>query len=130
MAYGSEVKGDWARRLKELRKDLGMTETAVAFYLDMKERAYIRYEDGQNRMPAIMVLDLARVFKTDSGELLEYLGGQGPMPVRAAAAAGRESGGVETARRLRGEPVGYDGHDNVKAARPSAQTPDRALPPT
>lgn len=59
-----------AERLKELRKEKGVTQTQVADYLGLKLRAYQYYESGEHRPEYEKLMALADFFEVTTDYLL------------------------------------------------------------
>lgn len=59
-----------AERLKELRKEKGVTQTQIADYLGLKLRAYQYYESGEHRPEYEKLMALADFFEVTTDYLL------------------------------------------------------------
>ncbi len=57
-------------RLRDLREDNDLTQSAVAQYLDMKQPQYSRYERGLRDIPTDILIKLAKLYKTSSDYIL------------------------------------------------------------
>ncbi|WP_369284176.1 helix-turn-helix domain-containing protein [Oscillibacter sp. GMB15532] len=58
------------RRIRELREDRDLTQTAVAAYLNMHRSVYRRYESGEREIPVWAVLTLAELYRVSTDYLL------------------------------------------------------------
>lgn len=57
-------------RLKELRRDKGMTQEQIANILGCKREVYRRYESGERDAPIWVVLKLSRYYETTPNYIL------------------------------------------------------------
>ena len=57
-------------RLRDLREDNDLTQSAVAEYLDMKQPQYSRYERGLRDIPTDILIKLAKLYKTSTDYIL------------------------------------------------------------
>ena len=57
-------------RLRDLREDNDLTQSAVAEYLDMKQPQYSRYERGTRDIPTDILIKLAKLYKTSTDYIL------------------------------------------------------------
>lgn len=57
--------------LKSLRRESGLTATAVAYRLGMSESNYLRYESGANQLNVLQIGDFAWALEVDPRELFE-----------------------------------------------------------
>lgn len=60
------------RRIRDLREDRDLTQTAVARMLGMSQTGYSKYETGENDVPTAILIRLARYYHVS----IEYLLGQ------------------------------------------------------
>jgi len=58
-------------RLKDLREDSDITQTALASYLHIKQNTYSQYENGQRQIPLALLIQLAMLYDTS----LDYIVG-------------------------------------------------------
>ena len=58
-------------RLKDLREDSDLTQSALANYLHIKQNTYSQYENGQRQIPLDMLIALASYYETS----LDYIVG-------------------------------------------------------
>ncbi|MBP3591705.1 MAG: helix-turn-helix transcriptional regulator [Clostridia bacterium] len=65
-------------RLRDLRQDHDMTQTAVAKKLGMSQTGYSKYETGENDIPTEILIKLARLYNTS----IDYLLGETDEPKR------------------------------------------------
>lgn len=61
---------DFARRLKELRTEHGMTQQYLASLLNIKQQSYIRYEYGTGEPSLDTLIKLTKIFDVTSDYLL------------------------------------------------------------
>ena len=59
-------------RIRDLREDRDLTQTQVAQMLSMSQTGYSKYETGENDIPTIVLIKLARFYGTS----IDYLLGQ------------------------------------------------------
>lgn len=52
------------KRLRDLREDKNMNQTAVAGILNMSQTGYSKYETGENDIPTAILIKLARFYGT------------------------------------------------------------------
>lgn len=57
-------------RLRDLREDHDMNQTQVAKLLNMSQTGYSKYETGENDIPTIVLIKLARFYNTSIDYLL------------------------------------------------------------
>ena len=57
-------------RLRDLREDKDLTQTAVAAILKMSQTGYSKYETGENDVPTHVLLKLADFYDTSVDYLL------------------------------------------------------------
>ena len=57
-------------RLRDLREDRDLTQTAVAAILKMSQTGYSKYETGENDVPTHVLLKLADFYNTSVDYLL------------------------------------------------------------
>ena len=60
------------KRIRDLREDKDLNQTEVAKYLAMSQTGYSKYETGENDIPTIVLIKLARFYGTS----IDYLLGQ------------------------------------------------------
>jgi transcriptional regulator with XRE-family HTH domain len=60
------------RRIKDLREDNDLTQTRIANYLNISQRAYSHYERGDRDIPIDILIQLADFYKTS----IDYLVGR------------------------------------------------------
>lgn len=66
------------RRLRDLREDHDLTQTALAKYLEMSQTGYSKYETGENDVPTEILIKLANFY----GVSVDYILGQTDNPKR------------------------------------------------
>ena len=59
-------------RIRDLREDKDLTQTAVARMLGMSQTGYSKYETGENDVPTAILIRLARYYHVS----IDYLLGQ------------------------------------------------------
>lgn len=57
-------------RIKDLREDNNLTQSAVAQYLHIKQNTYSQYENGQRQLPLSCLIALAKFYKTSTDYIL------------------------------------------------------------
>ncbi len=58
-------------RLKELREENGLTQQAVADYLNVKQNTYSQYENEKRQLSIDMLIKLAFFYKVSADYILE-----------------------------------------------------------
>ena len=58
------------RRIRDLREDMSLTQTAIAKHLGMSQTGYSKYETGENDIPTDILIKLARFYNTSIDYLL------------------------------------------------------------
>lgn len=58
------------RRIRDLREDADMNQTQVAKMLGMSQTGYSKYETGENDIPTVILIRLARFYQTSIDYLL------------------------------------------------------------
>jgi len=66
------------RRIRDLREDHDLNQTAVAQMLGMSQTGYSKYETGENDVPTQVLIKLAAFYHTS----IDYLLGQTDNPAR------------------------------------------------
>lgn len=57
-------------RIRNLREDRDLNQTQVAKFLDMSQTGYSKYETGENDIPTVVLIKLARFYGTSVDYLL------------------------------------------------------------
>ena len=57
-------------RIRDLREDRDLNQTAVAKMLGMSQTGYSKYETGENDIPTAILIKLARYYNTSIDYLL------------------------------------------------------------
>ncbi len=57
-------------RIRDLREDKDLNQTAVAKMLGMSQTGYSKYETGENDIPTAILIKLARFYNTSIDYLL------------------------------------------------------------
>lgn len=57
-------------RIRDLREDADMNQTAVAKYLGMSQTGYSKYETGENDIPTAVLIKLAKLYNVSVDYLL------------------------------------------------------------
>ena len=65
-------------RIRDLREDHDLNQTQVAKMLGMSQTGYSKYETGENDVPTIILIKLARFYHTS----VDYLLGETDIPQR------------------------------------------------
>lgn len=58
------------RRIRDLREDRDLNQTAVAKMLGMSQTGYSKYETGENDIPTTILIKLAQFYETSVDYLL------------------------------------------------------------
>lgn len=58
-------------RIKELREENGLTQQAVADYLNVKQNTYSQYENGKRQLAVDVLIKLAKFYKVSTDYILE-----------------------------------------------------------
>ena len=67
-------------RLKDLREDADVTQSALAAYLHIKQNTYSQYENGQRQIPIEHLISLARYYNTSTDYILRLTDIKTPYP--------------------------------------------------
>lgn len=59
------------KRLRELREDHDMSQTALAKMIGMSQTGYSKYETGENDVPTAILIKLANIYNTSIDYILE-----------------------------------------------------------
>lgn len=59
------------RRIRDLREDMDMSQSAMAKMLGMSQTGYSKYETGENDIPTTILIKLAAFHNTSIDYLLE-----------------------------------------------------------
>ena len=57
--------------LKKIRKEKGYSQTDVAVKLEIPQQQYSRYENGINEIPVRYIIELSKLYKVSTDELLQ-----------------------------------------------------------
>jgi transcriptional regulator with XRE-family HTH domain len=66
------------KRIRDLREDADINQTEVAKMLGMSQTGYSKYETGENDIPTLLIIKLARFYNTS----IDYLLGETDSPER------------------------------------------------
>ena len=66
------------KRIRDLREDRDLNQTQVAKMLGMSQTGYSKYETGENDIPTMVLIKLARFYNTS----IDYMLGETDNPVR------------------------------------------------
>lgn len=66
------------RRIRDLREDRDLTQTAVAAHLNLQRSVYRRYESGEREIPVWAVIALAELYRVSTDYLLGRTDRPGP----------------------------------------------------
>lgn len=64
------MKNKFAQRMRELRKENGLTQNQVAKMMGLSESAIAKYEQGKNEPTLDFLIAIAKFFKTTTDDLL------------------------------------------------------------
>lgn len=67
-------------RIRDLRQDNDMNQTQVAKYLNMSQTGYSKYETGENDLPTVVLIKLAKLYNTSVDYLLGITNERNPYP--------------------------------------------------
>ena len=67
-------------RIRSLREDTDMTQTALAKLLDMSQTGYSKYETGENDIPTAVLIKLAEIHHTSVDYILGLTNKKEPYP--------------------------------------------------
>ena len=67
-------------RLRDLREDHDLTQTALSLYLHIRQNTYSQYENGQRQIPIDILIQLAKYYNTSIDYILELTDGIRPYP--------------------------------------------------
>ena len=67
-------------RLRDLREDHDMTQSAIAELLHIKQNTYSQYENGQRQIPLDLLIQLAAFYQTSTDYLLGVTDDSRPYP--------------------------------------------------
>ena len=67
-------------RLKDLREDADVTQSALAAYLHIKQNTYSQYENGQRQIPIEHLISLERYYLTSTDYILRLTDIKTPYP--------------------------------------------------
>lgn len=67
-------------RIRALREDMDLNQTAVAKMLGMSQTGYSKYETGENDIPTQVLIRLARFYHTSTDYLLGLTDCPDPYP--------------------------------------------------
>ena len=65
-------------RIRDLREDKDMTQIQIAKMLGMSQTGYSKYETGENDIPTVVLIKLARFYNIS----IDYLLGETDIPTR------------------------------------------------
>lgn len=67
-------------RLRDLREDHDLTQTALSFYLHIRQNTYSQYENGQRQIPIDILIKLSRYYNTSVDYILGLTDDVRPYP--------------------------------------------------
>ena len=67
-------------RLRDLREDHDLTQSAIAQFLHLKQNTYSQYENGHRQIPLDALIKLADYYHTSVDYLLELTDEMKPYP--------------------------------------------------
>jgi len=59
------------KRIRELRKESGKSQTETAKLLNMSQTGYSKYETGENDVPTVVLIKLAKLYSVSVDYILE-----------------------------------------------------------
>ena len=67
-------------RLRDLREDHDLTQTALADRLHIRQNTYSQYENGQRQLPVDVLIQLSKIYKTSTDYILGITDEPKPYP--------------------------------------------------
>lgn len=67
-------------RLRDLREDRDLTQSALAEYLHIRQNTYSQYENGHRQLPVDVLCRLAEFYKTSTDYILGLTDQSIPYP--------------------------------------------------
>ncbi|MDE6853246.1 MAG: helix-turn-helix domain-containing protein [Lachnospiraceae bacterium] len=67
-------------RIRNLREDRDLTQAELADYLNISQRAYSHYENGERAIPVEILIKLAIYYATSIDYLVNYTDVKKPYP--------------------------------------------------
>ncbi len=58
------------KRIRDLREDRDLNQTEIANFLGMSQTGYSKYETGENDIPTIVLIKLAKFYNTSTDYIL------------------------------------------------------------
>lgn len=68
------------KRLRDLREDQDMSQTALARIIGMSQTGYSKYETGENDIPTVILIKLAKYYNTSIDYILGLTDIKEPYP--------------------------------------------------
>lgn len=68
------------KRIRDLREDKDLTQTDIAKYLHISQRAYSRYENDERSIPIEVLVKLADFYNTSIDYLVDRTNEKHPYP--------------------------------------------------
>ena len=78
-------------RIRELRKEKRLTQTALSKKLDMSQTGYSKYETGENDIPSPILIQLAQLYNTSIDYILGQTDQREAYPRKVDLLSGRPS---------------------------------------
>lgn len=67
------------RRIRDLREDHDLTQSEIASYLNITQRTYSRYENGERGIPTEVLIKLADYYNTSIDYLVSRTNNSSPI---------------------------------------------------
>lgn len=67
-------------RIRDLREDSGLTQVKISQLLGMSQTGYSKYETGENDIPTLILIELAKLHNTSIDYLLGQTNVREPYP--------------------------------------------------
>ena len=67
-------------RLRDLREDHDLTQTALADRLHIRQNTYSQYENGQRQLPVEVLIQPSKIYKTSTDYILGITDEPKPYP--------------------------------------------------
>ena len=70
------------KRIRDLREDKDLNQTQIAKVLSMSQTGYSKYETGENDIPTVVLIKLAKFYNTSIDYLLNQTDNRSRYPER------------------------------------------------
>lgn len=76
------MKSIYGNRLKELREERQLKQSAIADVLSIKQNTYSQYENGQRQLPIEILIALAKIYEVSTDYILGLTDNDEPYPIK------------------------------------------------